>query len=343
MLSNRIGMAVLGVGCLAAAGVGGYLAARQNVVTPAQVAASTMSATPPAESVVADSQPVARQAESAAVDSLRNAPAGPKPAAVQAPPAKRSSAPAQAPARAVTSKPAGQAAGPLDARIMPQPLPDRAPTSLPSPGADIALSAPAPEPPVARQEEARPPEPSAPPAPPARTFEELVIASNSVVGLQMETATSSDRARVEDRVEARVVRDIRVAGQVAVVAGSRAIGSVMAVERGGKFKERARLGIRFHTLVLADGSQLPISTETIYRYGDAPGDRSAAKVGGGAVAGAILGAILGGSKGAAIGTAAGAGAGTAAVMAGEGSTATFQVGAEVTARFASPVAITIER
>jgi hypothetical protein len=28
----------------------------------------------------------------------------------------------------------------------------------------------------------------------------------------------------------------------------------MQVERGGKFKERARLGIRFHTLVLADGT-----------------------------------------------------------------------------------------
>ena len=84
----------------------------------------------------------------------------------------------------------------------------------------------------------------------------------------------------------------------------------MQVERGGKFKERARLGIRFHTLVLADGTRVPICTETIYRDGDAPGNSSAAKVGGGAVGGAILGAILGGAKGAAIGATAGAGAGT---------------------------------
>ena len=41
--------------------------------------------------------------------------------------------------------------------------------------------------------------------------------------------------------------------------------------------------------------------------------------------------------------AAGAGAGTAVVMAGEASTASFPVGTEVTARFASPVTITIER
>jgi len=89
----------------------------------------------------------------------------------------------------------------------------------------------------------------------------------------------------------------------------------LQVERGGKFKERARLGIRFHTLVLADGTRIPISTETIFREGE-PGMSSPSKVGGAAVGGAILGAILGGAKGMAIGAAAGAGAGTAAVACG---------------------------
>ena len=115
------------------------------------------------------------------------------------------------------------------------------------------------------------------------------------------------------------------------------------VERGGQVKERARLGILFHTPVLADGSRTPISTETIYRDGDAPANASAAKIGGGAVAGAILGAILGGGKGAAIGATTGAGAGTAAVMAGDRSAATFPVGTEVTARITSPVTITVEK
>jgi hypothetical protein len=140
-----------------------------------------------------------------------------------------------------------------------------------------------------------------------------------------------------------VVRDVRVADEVAIPAGSRAIGSVMVVDRGGKFKERARLGIRFHTLVLADGTTLPISTETIYRYGDAPGNASAAKIGGGAVAGAILGAIIGGAKGAAIGATAGAGGGTAAVMASDRDAATFPAGTELTARILSPVTVTVEK
>ena len=182
-----------------------------------------------------------------------------------------------------------------------------------------------------------------PPQAPEKEFAELVVTSNSVIGLQLDGAISSDRANLEDRVEARVVRDVRVGNEVAIPAGGRAIGSVTVVERGGKFKDRARLGIRFHTLVLADGTRLPITSETIYRNGDAPGNASAAKIGGGAVAGAILGAIVGGAKGAAIGAGAGAGGGTAAVMAGDAKAATFPSGTEVTARILSPVTVTIEK
>jgi hypothetical protein len=179
--------------------------------------------------------------------------------------------------------------------------------------------------------------------PPAQTFEDLVIARDSVIGLQTENRISSETARVEDRVDARVTRDVRVGDRVAVPAGARAIGSVSLVERGGKFKERARLGIRFHTLVLADGTRVPINTETIYRDGDAPTNSSAQKVGGGAIGGAIIGAIIGGGKGAAIGAAAGAGAGGAAVMAGGRQEAVLLPGTALTARINQPVTVTVEK
>lgn len=179
--------------------------------------------------------------------------------------------------------------------------------------------------------------------PPAPTFDELTVAADSVIGLQTETTLSSERARVEDRVEARVVRDVRAGGRVAIPAGSRVLGSVVLVERGGKMRDRARLGIRFHTLALSDGTRVPITTETIYRFGDAPGDNSAKKIGGGAVAGAILGAIIGGGKGAAIGATTGAAGGSAAVMAGDRSEAVFQSGAQITARILSPITVTVDR
>ncbi|MEP7309996.1 MAG: hypothetical protein ABJA98_31185 [Acidobacteriota bacterium] len=170
-----------------------------------------------------------------------------------------------------------------------------------------------------------------------------MIPADSVIGLQADTSVTSERARIEDRVEARVTRDVRVHDTVAISAGSRVLGSVVSVERGGKFRERARLGIRFNTLVLADGSRVPISTETIYRDGDPPGRESAARVGGAAVGGAILGAIFGGSKGAAIGATAGAGAGSASVLASERNTASLHAGEPMTVRMLSPVSVTIEQ
>ncbi len=182
-----------------------------------------------------------------------------------------------------------------------------------------------------------------PPPVPARQFLDVVVQSGTVVGLQLETPLSSEKAKVEDRVEARVTRDVRAADRIAIPAGTLVRGSVVLVERGGKVKERARLGLRFHTLVLADGSEVPIQTETIYREGPSPAGESAAKIGGAAVAGAILGGILGGGKGAAVGGTVGAAGGTAAVMAGDRNPVTLAAGTALTVRLSAPVTITVEK
>jgi len=177
------------------------------------------------------------------------------------------------------------------------------------------------------------------PAPRAQAF---VIPADSVIGLELEDTVSSESAKVEQRVQGRVTRDVRVDGTVVIPAGARARGEVTLVEDGGRFKERARLGVRFHTLVLDDGSSVPIQTETIYREGNDVAKGSAARIGGSAVGGAIIGAIFGGGKGAAIGAAAGAGAGTAATMAGQRSHATLTAGTRLTARLSSPAEVTVE-
>lgn len=179
--------------------------------------------------------------------------------------------------------------------------------------------------------------------PPAPSFEELVVAADSVIGLQLESPVTSERAQVEDSVVARVTRDVRVGDRVAIPAGARVLGEVTLVERGGKVRERARLGVRFTSVVLADGTRLPIRSETIYREGDSPGRESSAKIGGGAIGGAIIGGILGGAKGAAIGGSIGAGAGTAAVMAGDRNHATLSAGTPLTVRIEDPVVVTVER
>jgi len=186
-------------------------------------------------------------------------------------------------------------------------------------------------------------EPVVPPAPPAPQYLEVSVPADSVIGLQIETALSSETAHVEDRVTARVTRDVRADGRVAIPAGSRVLGSVSIVDRGGRMKEQARLGVRFHTVILADGTELPLQTETIVREGDSPAQASAAKIGGAAIGGAILGAILGGGKGAAIGGAVGAGGGTAAVMASDRRAAKIAAGSPVTVKVLSPVTVTVEK
>jgi len=174
-------------------------------------------------------------------------------------------------------------------------------------------------------------------------YDELVVAADSVIGLEIESAISTERARVEDAVVARVTRDVKVGNRVAIPAGSRAQGEVTTVERGGRLKERARLGVRFTSIVLADGTRVPIETETIYREGDSPVNESAAKIGGGAIGGAIIGGILGGGKGAAIGSIVGAGAGSGAVAASGRNAATLPSGTPVTVRVHEPVVVTVER
>jgi len=327
MLSNRLAFAALAIACIGAAAGGGYLASRQNAV-PVPAAAQAQPALAEAPAPPSAVKPV-QETEA----TVAEAPARPAP-----PPAKTSAKRAeQAPRAASTSAPPRTAAARQDPPPLASTWPSGAATQPPAPP-------PAPEPPPApRPDDRATAETPRAPEPPAKTFEELVVSPQTVIGLATETKLSSETARVEDRVDAKVTRDVKVGDRIAIPAGARAIGSVTQVERGGKFKERAVLGIRFHTLVLADGTRLPISTETIYRYGEAPGNGSAAKVGGAAVGGAILGAILGGAKGAAIGATAGAGGGTAAVMAGDRSNATLPAGTPMTVRILQPVTVTTEK
>ena len=320
MLTNRAALGALAVVGVIAAGTGAYIANRQNPV-PATPQALTQDVNlPSGPGAVTETE-----------NSLSPAPAPAVPEAVK--PAATVRTASQPASRSRTAPQATQRS--------------RQPASSPvnsTSGASAAIPAnpPAPaasEPADSTTVERRP----VVPEPPQKQFEELVVPADSVIGLQIENAISSDRAKVEDAVHARVSRDVKVRDQVAIPAGARAEGSITLVDKGGRLKDQARLGIRFHTIVLADGTRLPINTETIYRDGDSPARESAAKIGGGAVGGAVLGAILGGKKGAIIGSTVGAGAGGAAVMASDPNTATLPAGSTVTVRMSSPATVTVEK
>ena len=345
MSSNRLAIAALALACIASAAAGGYLATRQNTVptpaaamttTPTAPAAETPAAAPAGAPVAAAPERPVQETEAVVSEPAKKSTAATaKPTVVS----KRAEPPATAARQTAGAAPA------TARRDQPPPLTSTWPASASSqpPAAPAPSSPETASSPRADELSRVAQDPPRAPEPPPQTFEDLVIARDSVIGLQTENRISSETARVEDRVDARVTRDVRVGDRVAVPAGARAIGSVSLVERGGKFKERARFGIRFHTLVLADGTRVPINTETIFRDGDAPTSSSAQKVGGGAIGGAIIGAIIGGGKGAAIGAAAGAGAGSAAVVAGGRQEAVLAPGTALTARINQPVTVTVEK
>ena len=338
MFSKPFAAGLLAIACVTAAAGGAYVAVRQNAPpretasaapsapavqeTEAVVAPDTpapvLSTPPAAAGLVEEPRPreVERPAEAARVERAST----PRPA--NRTEARRSAPVAEPPStqRPASSAPAARPADPVPAAtVTPSLPPEPAPRAetLPAPVEPIKAETPAPEP----------------------QYEEVVVPAAAVMGLRIETSVTSERAHVEDRVEARVTRDVSADGRPAIPAGSRVIGAVTLVERGGKVKERAKLGVRFHTLVLADGTELPIRTEAILREGDSPAGESSRKIGGAAVGGAILGAIMGGKKGAIVGGATGAAGGTAVVMAGDRNAATLPVGTVVTVRLSAPLTI----
>jgi hypothetical protein len=321
MMSTKLVVAVLGT-AVAAAGTGGYVALRQNAAEQAAAPYEMAAPVHMSEAIVPEpvSEPAPRPREAAFA---------PPVAVTEARPVARQAAPRVSAPRAVTE------------------------AAAPAPAPEPRTGAPAAAPAAAPVEEARPRlpeptrielEPASLPAPEIESQDEvLTIEPDSVIGIRLDSNVSSGTAEVEDRVTARVSRDVTVDGRSAISSGARLEGVVASVERGGKFKDRARIGVRFNSLVLDDGTRLPIETETIFRESESPTGKAAAKVGASAAIGGVLGAVFGGKKGAAIGSTVGAAGGTAAVMTGEAPDAVLQAGMPLTVRLTAPLTVTIQR
>ena len=367
MLTKPIAAVGLVAGVITAAGAGAYLAVRQNVADPAplvedasqsadygsrssEVTGPEATAVEATEAVVDAQGPVSEEIRmpSPTSDSPRKQPSPtppPPPPSIPAP-TEQVRSPVPEPALAVSDPLAATLAqaAPTDAppdRTGRAELPTvegwtRLDTSEPFPESVPGIELPSTS---ANNGSIEDPDPE----PPLPSFVELEIAADSVIGLQVDTPVSTRTAKVEDRVEARVARDVLVADQVAVRSGTQMLGSVVLVEQGGKLRDATRLGVRFHTLVMEDGLQVAVSTETIYREGRPRGSNSVAKIGGAAVGGAILGAIFGGGRGAAIGGSIGAAGGTAAALSGEAEPAGLPPGARLTVRLSRPVTVTVEQ
>jgi type IV secretory pathway VirB10-like protein len=343
--------------CVVAAGVGGYVAQSYKTAElpavearpaqparPASAAPIEQSAQPaPAAAIEtpATSAPEPSVSPTVPVESTASVASRTTPAPES--PAPRSPVPVEKPAK--PRKPADTGAVRTARAEVPATAPQARPAA-PSRTAEppLPVEAPTPEPPAVAEAPAPPPvEPAARTSAKVTLAETFTIPADSVLGLELESTVSSETAQLEDRVDARVTRDVKVDGTTVIPAGSRVRGAVTRVENGGRFKDRGRIEIRFHTLVLADGDTQSITTDALFREGENVGRKSSARIGASAAGGAIIGAIFGGEKGAAIGAAAGAGAGSAVTATQKPSEARFRAGSVVTVRLTAPISITVQQ
>ena len=343
MSTRALVIGAIGAGCIAAAGVGGFVAQRmtpdQAAAEPAPVAAADQASV---ESPAAPFDDVATEPESDPAPTTT-----PEPPRRLATPARPQPEPAP-PTLVVPDEP--PALRPADAGTRPEGDVAAPPPVPPAPIGAPAIATGTAAIPIGGTELPPPPAPEQMATPPAepppvddRRFVELTVEKDSVIGIRLEHDVSTNTARIEDRVTALVTRDVLVDGRTAIPAGARLEGNVALVEPGGRFRERARLGVRFTRLVLSDDSVVRIETETIYRDGESPAGEATSKIGASAVIGAILGGVIGGRKGAAIGGTAGAAGGTAAVAAGGANAATLTEGTPLTVRLTDPVVLLVER
>jgi hypothetical protein len=325
MMSRTVAAGLLAAVTFTAVATGSYVAIRHNGADAVPAPPKPVPAAPAAQ------DPVKTETEAVVIPAVAEVtPATPAPAPIAG------TEPVQRTLKVTRRVPVRRASREAAAAVATPASPDvPAPITTPLPSVAVPAERPADDVrPVVEVEEDRPIEPA---------VEEVIVPASAVIGLEIERTVTSEDAQVEDRVNARVTRDVYVDGSVAIPSNSQMIGTVTLVERGGKMKDRARLGVRFHTLVLADGRQIPLRTETVFREGDPPGSESSRKIGGAAIGGAVLGAILGGGKGAVAGAAAGAAGGTAVVMAGGRNAATLAGGSVLTVRLSAPVSVEVAR
>jgi hypothetical protein len=229
----------------------------------------------------------------------------------------------------------------------PAAAPEQAPPAAPAPPAPVTRRT-APRPPAApRSVEFAPSAPAAAPAPapipatPKAVFRDVTAAVGTSLSLSLVTPLSTETAKVETPVTARLRQPIVVDGFTVVPAGATLHGDVIEAERAGRVKGRSRLVIRFAELMV-NGDRDPFRTEALTFEGQASKAKDATKIGAGAGIGALIGGIAGGGSGAAAGAAIGGAAGTGAVLATRGADVELAEGTELNTALASPYSVRVE-
>jgi outer membrane lipoprotein SlyB len=154
----------------------------------------------------------------------------------------------------------------------------------------------------------------------------------------LDREVSTEQNRPGDQVELRTVSPIPLGHGEALPAGVTIHATVTEAKGGGRIAGAPQLGLRFTDLEV-DGARHAISAEPFHVSGKNDAGKSAAQIGGGAVAGAILGRIVGGKGGTAKGAVVGAAAGTGVAVATPGGHLVLPAGQRLRVRLDGPVTV----
>ncbi|HEY9678987.1 MAG TPA: hypothetical protein V6C76_13340 [Drouetiella sp.] len=92
------------------------------------------------------------------------------------------------------------------------------------------------------------------------------IPAGMMMPVKVETAISSDSARVGDKVEASLAQAINL-GDSEIPAGSMLIGQVTSAVPGGRMSHSGNLGLKFNKLRTPDGAETPITAHIVGTLG----------------------------------------------------------------------------
>jgi hypothetical protein len=177
----------------------------------------------------------------------------------------------------------------------------------------------------------------------ARAARFVTIPAGTTLRLRVDRAFGSDISRIEDAVDATLVRGVVVDGHTVLPSGSVARGYVADATRPGKVKGRGRVAVRFTRITPAgDNDRYPMRTNSWVAVAPATKKKDALTIGLPAAGGAAIGALIKGKKGAGIGALAGGGAGTAVVLTTRGKDVRVNRGATLAVRLSEPLTVRVD-
>ena len=179
-------------------------------------------------------------------------------------------------------------------------------------------------------------------APLRASTRDVTLPAGTRLPIVLEDSVGSDISRIEQSVHAHLSTPIRVRGVTVIPRGSRVTGVVVDARRSAKVKGRARVAVRFDSLLpRGHDERYSLHAGTVTRIAPATKKDDALKIGLPAAGGAIVGGLLGGKKGAVVGGAAGGGAGTAVVLSSRGKEVRLAKGTPLTLRLSQPLTVRV--